>query len=491
MGNDAHSQSEHFTIRGHWWLPNTDRRVAGDLQYTEGELTLSLYGGLNEAHVESPFSVTPTSTEFPVILGETLEAVPVTVLRSFYTKWTPEVRTLAIQPGTTTAIRSAQLHCGRLLKGVHLFSPDAAFARCRIEIPYLEVWLRESPFRADMGGEGETVRLDYTRPTDLSFEIAATSSTLRLIHAVRPPGLPLGNSPTIEHRTYVEIAPADPKPINWFASQASEIVGLLAFCYGGSLLSRRMTLFQDGPSPAEASLYYPRHTAGAESYSAMDFVVRFQQIESGFRQLVENWLGATEAVKGARSILLSSERRPAAFIELRFLPLVHAAEVLSGEAPNASIIPKDTYKGVRDAMIASLPDGLPSELTESIRNSLGHANSRALKRKLLGVLSELGDDTCRLFCTDREVFIKAVVETRNYYTHYSTVHGRKLLQGADLHWAIQKLSLMLRVVLLVKAGVPEDTLRSAIRSHRRLRQEKHVWQTMNEDGSVFRGVDSE
>jgi hypothetical protein len=223
----------------------------------------------------------------------------------------------------------------------------------------------------------------------------------------------------------------------------------------------------------------------------MDFMVRYQQMEPGFRQIVENWLSATEAVKSARSILLSSERRPSEFIELRFLPLVHAAEVLSGEGPNAAIVPKDTYRDVLDRMLASLPAGLPGELIESIKNSLGHANSRSLRRKLLGLLSELGDDTCGLFCTDREVFIKGVVDTRNHYTHYSTGQGRKLLQEADLHWAIQKLSLMLRVVILVKAGVPEETLRSAIRSHHRLRQERHAWQTMNEGGSIFSGVNGE
>jgi hypothetical protein len=491
MSGKAHSQNEHFTIQGHWWLPDSSQRVAGDLRYTEGALTLSLYGGLSEARVESPFSATPAQTEVPIILGETLEAVPVTVLRSFYTKWTPDVRTLAVRPGTTTALRSSQLHCGWLLEGVHLSSPDETFSKCRVEVPYLEDWLGVSPFRAEMGGGADTVQLDYTRPSDLSIEIAATSTALRLIHAVRPPALPLGNSPTIEHHTDMEIVPAAPKPINWLVSQASEVVGLLAICYGGGLLSRRLTLHKDGPNRAEALLYYPRHSVEVRPYTAMDFVVRYQQIEAEFGQIVENWLGATEAVKSARGILLSSERTPSAFIELRFLPLVHAAEVLSGEGPSAAIVTKDVYRDVRDQMLAALPAGLPDELIESIRNSLGHANSRTLRRKLLGLLSEFANDTYSLFCNDREVFIKGVVDTRNHYTHYSTGRGRKILQGAELHWAIQKLSLMLRVVLLVKAGVPEDALRSAIRSHHRLRQERQVWQTMNEDGSIFSGADSE
>jgi hypothetical protein len=75
MNKKAHSQSEHFTIRGHWWLPGANQRVAGVLRYTEGDLTLSLYGGLCEVRVESPFSATPTRTEFPVILVRAEEPV--------------------------------------------------------------------------------------------------------------------------------------------------------------------------------------------------------------------------------------------------------------------------------------------------------------------------------------------------------------------------------------------------------------------------------
>jgi ApeA N-terminal domain 1 len=491
MSNNARSQNEHFTISGHWWVPNTSKKVAGDLRYTEGDLALSLFGGLNEAVVESPFSATPTSTEFPIILGETLDAVPVTVLNSFYTNWTPDKRTLAVRPGTTTAIRSAQLHCGWLLEGIHLSSPDETFSKFRVEVPYLEDWLGVSPFRVDMGNGGETVHLDYTRPVNRNFEIASTSSALRLVHAVRPPALPLGSRPTIQHFTYMEIAPAEPKSINWFVNQASDIVGLLEVYYGGSLQSQKLTLFKESTTNVKGLLYYPRNTAVVAQYKEMDFVVRYQQIESEFHRIVENWLGATETVKSARNILLSSERRPSEFIELRFLPLVHAAEVLSGEGPNAAIVPKETYRAVRDQILTSLPVGLPDELIESIRNSLGYVNSRTLRRKLLWMLSVYEEETCKLCCIDKEVFIKGIVDTRNHFTHYSTGRERMLLQGVDLHWAIQKLSLMLRMVLLLKSGMSENALRSAIRSHNRLRQERHVWQGMNEGGSTFNGNGNE
>lgn len=67
MTKKLHQQNKPFTIRGHWWLPTVSHRVAGDLSYTEGDLTLSLYGALDDAQVDFPFSATPICTEYAVI----------------------------------------------------------------------------------------------------------------------------------------------------------------------------------------------------------------------------------------------------------------------------------------------------------------------------------------------------------------------------------------------------------------------------------------
>jgi hypothetical protein len=491
MTKKSHSQTEHFTIKGHWWLPETDHKVAGELCYTEEDVTLTLYGGLNDARIDSPFSATPVSTEFPIIHGESLDKVPVTVLHSYYTSWTPDIQTLAVRPGSFTAIRASRMHCGRLLEGIHLPSPDQPFEKCRVEIPYLEDWLGDSPFDSNMGDHIETIRLDYTRPKGHEFTIAAKNCVVRLIHSVRPPGLPLGNSPTIQHRTCIEIASNQPKSVDWFADQASEVVGMIAVFYGGNLLSRRLTLYKNSPTGGEAAFYYPRHGVKINPYESADFAIRYEQVKATFGEILGNWLGASEAVKRARRILLSSERRPSKFIELRFLPLVHAAEVLSNEGTHSTIVSKDTYKDVRQKLLESLPDGLPEELIISIKDSLSHANSCTLKRKLLGMLSELKNDTCKLFCVERELFIKGIVDTRNHFTHYSTKEGRTILQGVELHWAIQKMSLMLHLLLLLKTSVPENVLQSAIQSHTRLSQERRVWQKKSEEGSGLIGVELE
>src|ERR1700733_1259929 len=131
------SQNESFTIKGHWWLPGTDFKVAGDLIYDEEEMELALYGGLNLAVVDSPLCAMPEAWEFPMIYGESLDGVPVTLLQSFYTEVTPDIR-LESRAGTKVVIRSSQLSSNLMLVGIHLASPEIRFRKYRAEIAFLE-----------------------------------------------------------------------------------------------------------------------------------------------------------------------------------------------------------------------------------------------------------------------------------------------------------------------------------------------------------------
>ena len=165
----VYPQDEPFTIRGRWWLPGSNQRIAGDLVYEEEGLTLNLYGGLNEARATFPFSATPEETEFPVIHGESLDRVPVTLLDSFYTKWKPAIRSFGIRTGTRTELLSSRLCGNGMVNGIHLRSPDDQFTKCRVEIPYLENWLGDSPFAVDNQGSFEKIHVDYSRPANEVF----------------------------------------------------------------------------------------------------------------------------------------------------------------------------------------------------------------------------------------------------------------------------------------------------------------------------------
>ncbi len=484
MIDQKHSQDAFFTVRGQWWLPGSDRRVAGDLIYQEEDISLVLYGGLNDAKFDSPFSATPEVTEFPVIHGESLQSVPVTLLRSFYTKWSPDIRRLGVRPDEHTQILSSELHCHAIVVGAHLSTADDCFDKCRIEIPALETWLGDKPFEVDIGNGFDRVHVNYTRPLDDAFELSTCRLRVRFIRSVKPPGFP-GYSPSIDHRAFVEVEPFEPMSVNCLRDHAGEVTDLFSFLYGGDLVSRRLWLFNKGSEIDKVALYYCRHPVAVADYGALDLLLRLDDVRPIFGSVLENWFTAATSTKRARRILLSTERRPAGFIELRFLPLVHAAEILARASKHSTIVASETFDDIRTRLLGSLPGDAPRELVESIKNGLGHANGRSLKHTLQKMLSDLREETCRLFCVDQIEFIKGIVNTRNHYTHYSSKDKQKFLQGSELHWAIRKLSSMLRILLLLKAGIPEVDLESKLRSHHRSSRERAVWRNVTEEGSPF------
>ena len=481
MSKSKQSQHKRFTIEGHWWLPQSDRKVAGDLRYVEEDMSLSLRGGLSHATAELPFGAIPASSEYAIVHGESTDGACITVLRPFYTNWTPDIRTLDNRSIATIPLRSSRLHCPVMLEGIHLSSTDETFSKCRIKIPYFDVWLGISPFEIDAGHSFKKIRLDYSSPSNDEFEIRNHDCRLRFVHSVTPPRLPLGSSPAIVHQSYLEIEPNAPKPFNWLLDVASEIINLLSFCYGGPLVSKRVTLHKQSTEHESISIYYPRHRVTIPDYGSLGFLIPYDQIKSSFEKVLNGWQDAPGTVKRATQMLIASEQRPSAFIELRFIPLAQAAEVLSSETEYSTIVDQAAFKEVRDRMLNALPDTVTSELSESITNCLGWANGRNLRGKLTGLLHGLQNDTCRLFAVDNARFIRGIVSTRNHYSHYSK--GKRVLQRSELHWAIQKLSLMIRLIALIRAGVPEQDLQNMVRSHIRLARERVVWRDLSEEGS--------
>ncbi len=486
MTNRKRSQFTHFTTQGHWWVPASDHRIAGDLSYKEKDISLSLFGGLSKATEISIFNARPAVRDFSVIHGESLSGTPISLVSSFYTHWHSDFPSSADMQRREVSLRSSRLHCSAMLEGIHLTSEDDTFATCRIEIPHFEAWMDVAPFEVDMDDPFRSIRLDFSMPENQAFDLVDKNCCVRFTHSVKPPRFPLGSSPAIKYRSCLELEPHSPRSFQWLMEFSSEIVNMLSFFYGGPLVSKRVFLYKDRNDHEPISLFYPRHSVKVRKYHPMDFVVRYNKmIQAAFPHILCGWLNAEEDVARARRMLISSERRPAQFIELRFLPLAHALEVLSNESGYSKIVDAATFTDARERMLKSLPESSPNELIDSIKNCLGWANGRNLRGRLTRMLGNLQEETRRLFSVNDTLFISGIVNTRNHYTHYSTKAGRKILQGVELHWAIQKLTLLIRILSLIRAGIPEQDLQVMFRSHHRLSQERSVWQDVSEEGSEY------
>jgi hypothetical protein len=480
----SYSQDQPFRIKGHWWIPGASLRVAGDLVYKETSIQLKLCGALCEATRFTPFHSQPEVMEHAVIHGESLDKQSITLFEGFYTSWNPDISlsNFVSEPGAKVQILKSQLEIRCVLTGNHFSSKDDGFTRCQIEVPHFETWLGCKPFCYDNSPTLDQFSVTYRRPEDEYFFARSLDSEIRFVHSVRLPSLPT-IAPTIQHRSVIQITPKSTKSARWFQKAASDLVDLLSIFYGGNLVSRKLRFFRNPADHEGVAVYFPRYRVKVPDYHFQDLVLTQKSLRENFERLLNSWLDAPKSVKQARAMMFSSERRPSDFIELRFLPLIHAAEMVAREYENMPYVDSQTFQTVRkriEEALDLLRVALPMDFIASIKNSLSFANGGNLRRNLSRLLDSLSESLCSLFCATKNDFISGLVSTRNYYTHYSD--NQTPLRHLECHWAIRKLQLMLRIIFLTKIGVPEDVIEKAIHGHIDLSRERDVWRNLSEVG---------
>jgi hypothetical protein len=211
----------------------------------------------------------------------------------------------------------------------------------------------------------------------------------------------------------------------------------------------------------------------------MDFMVRFPKIAEWFPELLKSWFCESAEIRHALDLVFSSMQRPGRFLETRFMPFVQAVEVYSRTVDQGHIVDKKVFKPIRDQLLNSIPTTTPAVLHEAIVRSLGYANDRTLRERVLRLIDGLLPKTRELFCVNPDEFAKGVVDSRNFYTHYSS-DPNKALSHIALHWATIKLQTMMKVLLLKRLGIPELEIQDIVNSNYQLAQERRAWKEVPE-----------
>ena len=103
-------------------------------------------------------------------------------------------------------------------------------------------------------------------------------------------------------------------------------------------------------------------------------------------------------------------------------------------------------------------DNLFAKLDEDEKEFIGpldYANEPSLKDRLNEIFKEYYEFIF-FFKIKKDQFIRDVVNTRNFHTHYSENLKKKTLTGANLHEATRKLRAILQLIFLLELGFDRD-----------------------------------
>lgn len=480
-----HFQFGHdFRIQGQWRTPSGKHEPSGELTCEGGKLRLNLIGAFDDVEGDPALLGSFPVREPAVIHGTSREQTPITLLGSFYTSWTQQG--LALK--SPSPIAKSSLTCNAMLLGTHVEEEDAeCFSQCSLVIPNLDRWLDDRPFSVDIT-KSMSIDVHYTMPETRRFCLADDSTTIAFVPSVIPPSDPW-NSARVTHSTRVVIESSAPKDFRWFVRMAGETECLLTLLFGHAVQFTEMQLSCSGSKRVgSVYAYFQRARIDQPELQPIDFVCRYSDVEQYFPSIVSSWFTENDDVRHALDLVFSSLRQPGHFLETRFLPFVQALEVYARSTGAATLVPKSEYKTLRKQMVRAIPQDAPEAVRESITRSLNFANEPTLKVRIKELIDGLAEETRSLFSVDSEAFVRGVVDTRNHLVHYSG-RSKAVLTGKSLHWATVKLQTLMKVLLLLKVGVPEDALLQMFSRNHLLAQERRAWQGISEVGANDESAD--
>ena len=95
-------------------------------------------------------------------------------------------------------------------------------------------------------------------------------------------------------------------------------------------------------------------------------------------------------------------------------------------------------------------------------------NRRSFRAKLKEVYEKHGG-LFSSFISDKDDFIKRVIDTRNYYTHYSPKLEERAVKIEDLPFLSQNLRFILIVILMKQIGFDDKLIEQALERYMRFR----------------------
>lgn len=435
-----------LSYTGQWWLPeNPDDKVAGVLEYSQEDgIQLSLNGSFRD------LDELITLKNHDKILGFTKDGKSITLVDC------SDAGAGVHIPGYPVENYSPTI----AYVGAHLDNlEETRFGKVSIQYEYLAEWAYTSGFRQsntytrDKRLEGW--ELTYHFPESVGVETSIGAVVFDYGFSAK--GDPIRGY-SAEQSTVMEINLSEPLGFEDLYHQVIyPLQDFLTFATGES--NRVMDLrasTSDGSAeqeiqPQMIQILYRQVSKKGKREKRLDLdemlFAMIQVPEVGLSQLLTRWLATHSEVKPALGAFFGNYYSPPVYIEDKFKNVVSALESYHRKNLRREVIPGAEY----EQLVKSILENVPSDYKSFLAMKLKYANEQILADRIRSLM-DIAAEGSLIISGNNDEFIKSVVQTRNYFTHYDETLREKALSGYELVIATRILSYVMQIVLLFEIG---------------------------------------
>jgi hypothetical protein len=447
---------ETHEFKGVWSLPSPDAEsLPGTLTVDRGKADLELIGDfgyelLSATSREKAFSLDPADQLR--VLGSSTDGKDITLEQVSSRNY------LVSMPGFPVAHYTART----ILVGKHFSEGDPiAFDEISICASDLNAWAGVSGFKLHhdfeklkgselLGFAG--VGADYKAPDDIEIQLARGERAFIRYGAKHQGVVPGTDHVSITQTADIHFRFAKPASLIQVFARVSEIRNFLSLAVGRPVSVLAVAGYQDdyvdsiGSRRAIQLLWQVPHNP-EPSERPRDFremLFSLPEASPDISSVMKKWLARQSRLRPVFNLFFGVLYHPDLPLEVRFLTFAQALE---------------TYDHRRRPRAGTI------HLSRRIRDVLSMC--RTVSRRIVGPHE-----------ADLDAFIKGLVDSRNYYTHYDPKLDGKAAEGVSLYLLTLQLRAIIEMSLLRELGFPARSINAILERGQRFEEIEHFKATV-------------
>jgi hypothetical protein len=452
--------------QGLWWLPgHEDSRVAGTLVTSSDDFArLELIGAFHGPQTAATLLTTD------IILG-----VAGGRLVTLY-KCVKSGSTLQM-PG----LYSERYLAHFVLLGAHFSSqPSVLFSQVTLDFDALFEWAGLSGLRVEYNLDSnqhlESIKAEFRFPESPKFDIGSAKIS------IEPSGnaVGLGFAPRVELAQSVAFVIAPNTAIHldeYLTRYLHDLSNFLSLAVGAPVRILRFAgVIPASPdaSPDQKSqeveiLFLSRDRFVKGDSKSWDMLFTLPAVRNEAEKALRRWFERADSLRPIYDLYFGTMFQQGAYVHQRFLSLAQALESYHRRVNGGQHLSESAFEPVRERLVAAINSSageIGRDVRQAFCNKLTFFNEISLRRRLKELLSS-HRPYVKLLIRNEPRFVKRVVATRNYYTHYDEGSATQAVTEDELHCLSDQLQFLLELCLLAELGFDQDTIGAITRQHQR------------------------
>lgn len=458
-----------FTEQGLWWREGeADDQVGGTLTFDPANgPELKLLGVLGDFASSLEAALGGKGDDYVTIHGVTTRGKPVTLMRAM------NVNRQLNMPGIPHETWRSNL----LVMGIHLHSEDddEIFLKSYLRFTGIEHWLQHRPFTDTFDHEENSVTVVARKPREAQFaqhedfDVVSTGS----LHQDNKPATHF----EIDVVSYFGIVPRGPKSLNWHMRIAVRLQELAALCTGHFLPLTSLELRGPeeelpggGKQPREVHVYarmiFPENSRPRHEMP----LVSGPELLAFNPQAVQTWFDQYELFSPAIRLFFTITGQQQMFTNVRLLLAIQALEVFHRRTSDDSVMPAEDFPDFAAGLVKAIPASATTRMKDKLQGVYRYLNEPSLNQRLKSIVDDLETAFGRAPPGFDKAARRKLVDTRNYYTHFSRELDANTLDGAGMYWASRRIVLLITLLFLQRLGLAAKDIVPLLQRHQEFSQ---------------------